>query len=169
MYLTIKRYVLETCVFCIVRWYRYFLSYIHARQISHLVIKQVFKKMNCKSLSLISANENGLSFFPKWLSSYLYCSGKSAQQFQSSTSHWVEFRFKSEVTSVKSVISLGADGRRFGNFVVTGGTVGCHYDNLPCRPWRHGCRVGDLLFSVFRRQLLPTACILYFVPWQAAR
>ena len=63
----------------------------------------------------------------------------------------------------------GADGRRLGKFVVTGGTVGCHYDNLRCRRWRQGCRVDGLLFSVFQRQLMPTAYILYFVPWQAAR
>ena len=55
-----------------------------------------------------------------------------------------------------SVVSLGADSRQFANFVITGGTVGCHYDNLRCRcrQWQQGRRVDELM---------PTACfcILY--------
>ena len=72
-----------------------------------------------------------------------------------------EFRWSHLKDNFCEVVSLGADGRRFGNFVVTSGTVGCHYDNLRCRRWRQGCRVDGLLFSVFQRQSMPTASILY--------
>ena len=35
---------------------------------------------------------------------------------------------------------------RFDDFVITGGIVGSHYDNLRCHQWWRGCQVDDLLF-----------------------
>ena len=46
-------------------------------------------------------------------------------------------------------ITLKARDRRFDGFVVTGGAVGCHYDNLRRRRLRRGCRIDDFLFSVY--------------------
>ena len=39
---------------------------------------------------------------------------------------------------------------QFDNFVVTGGTVSCRYDNLRCHQWRQSYQIDTLLFSVFR-------------------
>ena len=44
--------------------------------------------------------------------------------------------------------SLRTGDRRFHDFVVTGGTVGCDYDNLQCRRWRQGCQV-DLFGTLY--------------------
>ena len=40
--------------------------------------------------------------------------------------------------------SLMARDCQFDDFVVTGGTVSCHYDNLGCHRWWRGCQVDDL-------------------------
>ena len=45
--------------------------------------------------------------------------------------------------------TLRARDCQFDSFVVTGGTVSCHYDNLRCHRWWRGCRVDDLLFSEY--------------------
>ena len=37
---------------------------------------------------------------------------------------------------------------QFDNFVVNGGTVSCHYDNLWCHQWRQSCQLDDFLLSV---------------------
>ena len=34
------------------------------------------------------------------------------------------------------------------DFVVTGGTVSCHIDNLRCHQWWQSCQIDNLLFSV---------------------
>ena len=44
--------------------------------------------------------------------------------------------------------TLRTKDRQFDNFVVTGGTVSCHYDNLRCHQSRQSCQTADLLFSV---------------------
>ena len=44
--------------------------------------------------------------------------------------------------------TLKTKGPQFEKFVITGGTVSCHYDNLRCRQWRQSCQINDLLFSV---------------------
>ena len=44
--------------------------------------------------------------------------------------------------------SLKTKHRQIDNFVVTGSTVSCHYDNLWCHQWRQSSQIYDLLFSV---------------------
>ena len=43
---------------------------------------------------------------------------------------------------------MKAGDRQFDSFGVTGGSVSCHYDNLPCHMWRQTGRPDDPLFSV---------------------
>ena len=45
--------------------------------------------------------------------------------------------------------TLRARDCQFDSFVVTDGTVSCHYDKLRCHRWWRGCRVDDLLFSEY--------------------
>ena len=45
--------------------------------------------------------------------------------------------------------TLRAGDCQFDSFVVTGGTVSCHYDKLRCHRWWQGCRVDDLSFSKY--------------------
>ena len=33
---------------------------------------------------------------------------------------------------------------QFDNFVVTGGTISCHYENLRCHQWQQSCQIDDL-------------------------
>ena len=47
--------------------------------------------------------------------------------------------------------SLKTKDYQFDNFVVTGGTVSCHNDNLQCHQWWQSCQLDDLLFSVDSR------------------
>ena len=47
--------------------------------------------------------------------------------------------------------SLRIKDCQFDNFVVTGGTVSCRYDNIRCHQSRQSCQIDDLLFSVFVR------------------
>ena len=50
------------------------------------------------------------------------------------------------------VISLKTIDRQFDNFVVTGGTVSCHYDNLRCHHWQQSCQIWrPFVFRVWGR------------------
>ena len=46
-------------------------------------------------------------------------------------------------------MTLEAECRRFGDLVVAGGTMSFQNDSLWCHQWQRGCRVDDLLFSVW--------------------
>ena len=46
-------------------------------------------------------------------------------------------------------MTLQAEGRGFGDLVVAGGTVIIQNDSLWRPRWQRGCRVDDLLFSVW--------------------
>ena len=46
-------------------------------------------------------------------------------------------------------MTLEAEGRRFGDLVVAGGTMSFQNDSVWCHQWQRGCRVDDLLFSVW--------------------
>ena len=48
--------------------------------------------------------------------------------------------------------------RQYDNFVVTGGTVSCHYDNLRCHQWRQSCEIDDLLFQRTILRNIYTSC-----------
>ena len=51
------------------------------------------------------------------------------------------------------------------NFVVTGGTVSCHKDNLRCRQWRQSWHHDDSRFSVHRLQIgLALLLLLWLCP-----
>ena len=39
--------------------------------------------------------------------------------------------------------------RQFDNFVITGGTISCHYDNLLCHQWWHSCQFFILFLKMF--------------------
>ena len=41
-----------------------------------------------------------------------------------------------------------ARGCQFDNFVVTGGNVSCHNDNLQCHQWWQSCQIDNPVFSV---------------------
>ena len=43
-------------------------------------------------------------------------------------------------------ISLKIKHRQFDNFVVAGGTVSCHNDNLRCHQWRQSCQIATFCF-----------------------
>ena len=47
-------------------------------------------------------------------------------------------------TSFVFVHALKMKDRQFDNFVVTGGTVSCHYDNLRCHQSRQSRQIDDL-------------------------
>ena len=38
---------------------------------------------------------------------------------------------------------LKTKSSQFDNFVVTGGTVSCHYDNLRCHQWKQSRQIDD--------------------------
>ena len=46
-------------------------------------------------------------------------------------------------------ISLKTKYRQSDNFVITGGTVSCHYENLRCHQWWWSCQIDNLLFSMY--------------------
>ena len=51
----------------------------------------------------------------------------------------------------KGVGTLKTKDCQFDNFVATGGTLSCHYDNLQWHQWRQNCQksqIDDPLFSV---------------------
>ena len=48
------------------------------------------------------------------------------------------------------------------NFVVTGSTTGCHYDNLWCHQWRQSWHQDDTLFSIYTHSLVCCGCIINF-------
>ena len=49
---------------------------------------------------------------------------------------------------MNTLSTLKTKDHPFYNFVITAGTVSCHYDNLLCCQWRQSCQIDDLLFSV---------------------
>ena len=57
------------------------------------------------------------------------------------------------------VISLKTKDHQFDNFVITGGTVSCHYDNLQCHQWQQSRQIDDLLFSVLWHVVAYSAAI----------
>ena len=52
------------------------------------------------------------------------------------------------VTTQWQLLILKTKDPQFDKFVVTGGTVICHNDNLQCHQWWQCCQIDDLLFSV---------------------
>ena len=63
---------------------------------------------------------------------------------------------------VKS-ISLETKDCQFDNFVVIGGTVSCHYDNLRCHEWQQNCQTDNLLFSVKTTPLAKGGCLSFSI------
>ena len=55
---------------------------------------------------------------------------------------------KFNLSTIKQIIALRTNDRQFDNFVVTGGTVSCHNDNLQYHQWWQICQIDHLLFSV---------------------
>ena len=51
-------------------------------------------------------------------------------------------------TDLAKTKSLETKYHQFDNFVVTGGTVSCHNDNLQCHQSQQSCQIDNLLFSV---------------------
>ena len=49
-------------------------------------------------------------------------------------------------------VALKTKGCQFDNFVVTDGTVSCHYDNLRCHQWRQNYQINNLLFSMIMQR-----------------
>ena len=66
------------------------------------------------------------------------------------------WRWKLRVASTET---LKTKGGQFDNFVVTGGTGSCHFDNLRCHQWRQSYQIDDLLFSVNRKVVRMTALV----------
>ena len=58
-------------------------------------------------------------------------------------------RIQSICCSAYVTMTLEAECRRFGDLVVAGGTMSFQNDSLWRHQWRRGCRVDDLLFSVW--------------------
>ena len=53
--------------------------------------------------------------------------------------------------SEEKLYTLKTKSRQFDNFVVTGGTVNCHNDNLRCQQRRQCCQIIDFfVFSVYK-------------------
>ena len=59
---------------------------------------------------------------------------------------------------VSVVLSLKTKGHQSDNFVITGGTISCHNDNLQCQLWWQSCH--EVLLTIFCFQLSVLKC-----PW----